>query len=103
MEYDPLGATVSDSAPDFPFPFGYRCWIADRTVRIVFLNGRVYDPQIGRWTVPDYEGLVEGLEDVAARPGMVNLYHNAQLWERHMKNRKLMLGKTVILLVQSVV
>ena len=83
MEYDPLGNQIGDSASDFPFYFGYRGGIFDRTTKLVFLEGRVYDPQIGRWTLPNYSNFLDNIEQVAAFPELSNLYRNVFLWKRN--------------------
>src|SRR6218665_104746 len=76
IEYDPLGSEITDSAPHFPFHLGFKCAIADRVTRLIFLGSRIYDPQIGRWTVPSYDGFIDAVGRIADFPEMSNLYRN---------------------------
>jgi YD repeat-containing protein len=88
VEYDPLGAVLTDSAPDRSFPLGFRCGVVDRATRLVlFVDGRAYDPSIGRWMVPDYGRLVDGIQQLAANPEMLNLYSATSfLWKNDNMN-----------------
>jgi YD repeat-containing protein len=88
VEYDPLGATLTDSAPDHVFPLGFRCGVIDLATRLVLLaDGRAYDSSIGRWMVPDYDRLVDGIERLAATPESSNLYSATSfLWKNDETN-----------------
>ncbi len=79
MAYDPLGAKVEDSSPDFDFVLGYRCGVVDHITKLVFLESRVYDPIIGRWTSPNYADLLERTEEIVERPELLNVYRYQSL------------------------
>jgi len=83
VDYDPLGDVVGDSAPDFLLPFGYRGGLVDAATRLVlFADGRAYDPATGRAMTPGYRALVGGLDSLADRPQLTNLYRAAGvLWD----------------------
>jgi YD repeat-containing protein len=82
LAYDPLGACISDSAVDFPlFVFGFRGSVVDRLSGLIFLNGRPYDPQTGRWVTPGYDRFIEqSAAHLQEDPEPVNLYRNIDLW-----------------------
>jgi len=85
LSYDPLGAQIADSAPDFPFPFGYRCGYADPTTRFVIFRShsgenKVYDPRLGRWTAPSYGIFLRDSRQLALKPELGNLYRAAPVW-----------------------
>jgi len=84
VDYDPLGDVIGDSAPDFLLPFGFRCGVADTVTRlVVFVDGRSYDPSVGRWMVPDYRRLVANVDSLASEPQMTNLYRaGSVLWNQ---------------------
>lgn len=88
VEYDPLGAVLTDSAPDRTFPLGFRCGVVDRATKLVlFVDGRAYDPSIGRWMVPDYGRLVDGIQQLAVNPEMSNFYSATSfLWKNDNMN-----------------
>ena len=53
VTYDSYGVVVSDSAPSFPYPFGFAGGLADETTGLVRFGVRDYDPEAGRWTARD--------------------------------------------------
>jgi hypothetical protein len=82
IDYDPLGAQIGDSAQDFVLPVSFRCGVVDRSSRlVVFVDGRAYDPSVGRWMVPDYDHLVDSVDQLAAFPELTNLYR-AVMWKQ---------------------
>lgn len=97
IEYDPLGSEITDSAPHFPFHLGFKCAIADRVTRLTFLGSRIYDPQIGRWTVPSYDGFIDAVGRIADFPEMSNLYRNVFLWKRKSEKEDIQTGKSLSL------
>ena len=101
IEYDPLGHQISDSASDFLFHLGFQCGFIDRTTRLLFLNNKVYDPQIGRWTVPRYDLFIDNVERLAAFPEMTNLYRNVFLWKKNLESMNLMTGTSCIPCIHS--
>jgi RHS repeat-associated protein len=52
IDYDPYGATVSDTQPGFQ-PFGYAGGQRDPDTGLVQFGARDYDPTLGRWTSKD--------------------------------------------------
>lgn len=86
IDYDPLGTEVGDSAPQFALHLGFQCSIADRVTRILFLGSRVYDPQIGRWTTPDYGSFIDNIGQITTFPEMSNLYRSNYLWNQRLEN-----------------
>ena len=53
VDYDSLGALVSDSNPGFDLPIGFAGGIPDATTHLVRFGLRDYDPATGRWTARD--------------------------------------------------
>ena len=94
MDYDPLGDVIGDSAPDFLLPFGFRCGVVDRASRlVVFVDGRSYDPSVGRWMVADYRRLVASVDLLADSPQLTNLYQAGELlWHQHSSDNALVTG-----------
>jgi hypothetical protein len=76
MTHDPLGQILSDSAPDFPFPLGYKSGIIDHITGLLFLGSKVYDPTIGRGTSPDYDELLQTIDTIMDRPEALNMYRH---------------------------
>lgn len=74
ISYDPLGNPISDSAPDFTFPLGFRSSFMDNVTKLVFLERVVYDPQLGRRMVPDYDEFLSGTNQLPWNPEAANLY-----------------------------
>lgn len=93
LTYDPLGGQISDSAPEFSFPFGFRFGIFDPTTKLVLLGGRAYDLRVGRWMMPDYRRFVENVGEFTSFPEMANLYQNLNLNPRYLASGQLMSGK----------
>ena len=94
MDYDPLGDVIGDSAPDFLLPFGFRCGVVDTASRlVVFVDGRAYDPSVGRWMVPDYRRLVASVESLSVQPQLTSLYRAASvLWDQQSSDITLVTG-----------
>ncbi|XP_014674096.1 PREDICTED: teneurin-4-like [Priapulus caudatus] len=65
----PYGEIISDSNPAFTIPIGFWGGIHDPVSKLVFIDGRPYDPVIGRWMSPDQKW-----EEVAADPQLANRY-----------------------------
>jgi len=86
LTYDPLGACLTDTAPGDStaalLVFGYRGGVVDWTTRLVMFDagGRVYDPLIGRWLVPNYQRVVDNVDRLPVEPLLTNLYLNERLW-----------------------
>jgi len=98
VDYDPLGNVIGDSAPDFLLPFGFRCGVVDSATRlVVFVDGRPYDPSVGRWMVPDYRRLVASVESLAVEPQLTNLYRaGSVLWDQPSADATLATGASGI-------
>ena len=95
MAYNPLGQKISDSSPEFSFMMGYKCGIMDHITKFIHLDGRVYDPEVGRWTSPDYTHLLEKISEVTNTPEMVNFYRPEYLVSPQLNHGSdLMLGKS---------
>lgn len=77
MNYDPLGAMISDSGSDFKVAFGFRSGIIDSATNLVFFGELIYDTSTGRWMTPNYASFVEGVGAFSTEPEMANLYRNA--------------------------
>lgn len=92
MAYDPLGNRISDTAPDFFLPLGFRCGIFEPMTELVFIGNRVYDSRVGRWMAPDYHAFIENVEELSRHPEMANLYQNFDLNSRHSTQRQLFPG-----------
>ena len=94
VDYNPLGDIIGDSAPDFLLPFGFRCGVVDSATRlVVFVDGRPYDPSVGRWMVPDYRRLVASIQSLAVEPQLTNLYRaGAVLWDQVSSDTALITG-----------
>ena len=82
MNYDPLGKQITDTSPDFFFVLGYRCGVVDHITQLIHLEGRMYDPETGRWTSPDYEGLLRNTGRLSEEPQLLNLYQHHNLVNR---------------------
>jgi len=81
VHYDPLGAQVSDSASDFQLVFGFKCGIVDPATNLVFFSERIYDPVVGRWTVPNYADMMKNARLFPESVGIANLYRSP--WMQH--------------------
>lgn len=97
ITYDPLGGQISDSAPEFSFPFGFRCGIFDPATKLVLLGSRAYDPRVGRWMTPDYHRFVENVGEFTSFPEMANLYQNLNLNPRYLTSGQHMSGNDMTL------
>lgn len=92
IAYDPLGNQISDTAPGFFFPFGFRSGVLEPTTKLVFLGHRAYDSRVGRWMAPDYYAFVENVEKFPSFPEMGNLYQNSNLNSRNSITKQLLPG-----------
>ena len=79
MTYDPLGAKLTDSAPDFAFIFGFQGGIMDHITKLVHFHKRVYDPELGRWTSADIKTLVEDVNKIPENPSLLNQYQHQNI------------------------
>lgn len=83
VSYDPLGSSTYDSAPEFPFVFGFRGGVFDWSTGLVFIEGRPYDATTGRWVTPGYDRFLTGssVRRLHKHPELANLYCNADIWK----------------------
>ena len=79
MTYDPLGAKLVDSAPDFSFIVGFQGGIMDHITSLVHFHRRVYDPQTGRWTGGYYRDLIDNVNKIPTNPTMLNQYQHQHI------------------------
>ena len=79
MTFDPLGAKLTDSAPDFSFIFGFQGGIMDHITKLVHFHKRVYDPQLGRWTGGDYRFMIDNVNHIPTNPAMLNQYQHQNI------------------------
>ena len=82
MSYDPLGNRIADLMHEFPFMLGFRGDLTDPVTKLIFTDGRVYDPQLGRWTFPMYDRFIDRAGRLTVFPELGNLYRNTFLWNR---------------------
>ena len=93
MEYDPLGSRIVDSSPRFFFPLGFQGGIIDPYSGLIHFRERVYDPNVGRWTAPDFEQLFERVAELGDKPQIANLYQNQLLVNPHLEYSNSMMGE----------
>jgi RHS repeat-associated protein len=60
IDYDAFGRVISDSNPGFQ-PFGFAGGLYDPLTGLVRFGARDYDPEVGRFTTPDRQGMRGGL------------------------------------------
>lgn len=59
MNYTPVGALSEDiDSTKTPWYIGYRGAFHDTTTHLLFLAGRVMDPDTGRWLSPNYKSFI---------------------------------------------
>lgn len=57
----PFGRIMKDSNPDFYLPVDFHGGLLDPNTRLVYLNKRLYDPEVGQWMIPAWEKLATKL------------------------------------------
>ena len=50
IKYDTFGQRLSDSNPNFEFPFRFAGGLWDEDTKLIRFGVRDYDPEVGRWT-----------------------------------------------------
>lgn len=53
----PFGKIVKDTNPEFFVPIGFHGGLVDPNTNFVYIDGRLYDPTIGQWMIPEWEKL----------------------------------------------
>jgi RHS repeat-associated protein len=53
----PFGRTMHDSNPNHDMPIDFHGGLLDKHTRLIHFGDRVYDPVLGQWMTPDWEGL----------------------------------------------
>ncbi|XP_076467550.1 teneurin-3-like isoform X4 [Babylonia areolata] len=82
--YTPLGLRILDSNTNFDLPFGFQGAVYNDVVQLAFMDQRVYDPYLGRFLAPDYDGAFDKLKVVVEDPEVLNLYQYRSLVNLHL-------------------
>jgi len=59
----PFGRTMHDSNPSFDLPVDFHGGLINKHTRLVHFGSRVYDPVLGQWMTPAWEGLGKQMEN----------------------------------------
>lgn len=70
LEHDPLGLRKWDSVRNFSLHIGYRGGLHDPFTGFVLFEAgaKVYDPEVGRWVVPDYARFLDNYQYLPRQP-----------------------------------
>ena len=70
LEHDPLGLRKWDSVRNFSLHIGYRGGLHDPFTGFVLFEAgaKVYDPEVGRWAVPDYAQFLDNYQYLPRQP-----------------------------------
>jgi len=62
MKRTPFGRTMHDSNPNVELPIDFHGGILEKHTRLIHFGDRVYDPVLGQWMTPDWEGLGKDIQ-----------------------------------------
>ncbi|XP_053954214.1 teneurin-m isoform X2 [Anastrepha ludens] len=70
----PFGRTIKDTNPDFFIPIDFHGGLLDPNTKLVYTEGRHYDPTVGQWMTPKWEALATKMSNPT--DVFIYRYHN---------------------------
>lgn len=80
----PFGNIELDTNPDFYLPVDFHGGILDPNTKLIYINERLYDPEVGQWMTPAWEQLSTKL--VTPTDVFIYRFHNNDPINSKMKN-----------------